>query len=96
MAPALDRLAAQSTPVKRVAGLYRSLLPRVWSGYERHRLAAERPADGSALRTLTMVLADVSADWQEGEQVLQGMVVDRLSGQEVALAVGAIEEVFST
>lgn len=96
MAPALDRLAAMSTPVSRAAGLYRSLLPRVWSGYERHRSAAGALADGSSLRTLSIAIDDVKADWQEGEQVLQGLVTDRQAALEVATALGGLEEIFSS
>ena len=95
MATALDRLAELATPVARLAGLYRGVLPRVWTEYDRHRKAADPVSDGSALRTLSMVIADVSADWQEGELVLQGRVVGRQSALEVGSAVAALEEIFA-
>jgi hypothetical protein len=81
-------MAAAPLTVGRLAGAYRFALPRLWNRYAQH-LALTRPtSDGSAMRTLTMVMADVEADWREGEVLLQDMLRNpdlvRLSANTVA------------
>lgn len=73
---ALERLAGITGTPARLAGAYRVALPRLWAGYERHRLAASEASDGSTLRTLGILLPDVAADWQEGERLLQELLAD--------------------
>ena len=77
----------------RLAGVYRFALPRLWSAYDRHRAVADPVADGSTLRTLAMVVADVTADWQEGEALLQNLLVSR---EAVAAAASMVEELEAT
>lgn len=90
---ALERLAALDDTIARLAGTYRVVLPRMWVAYERHRAAASDTADGSALRTLNIVAADLGADWREGEAVLEGLLTDRQSAARAAEAAGAVESV---
>lgn len=92
---ALDRLAAFSTPVSRMAGTYRAALPRLWTGYERHRAEADALADGATLRALAIVAADVRRDWQEGEAALQSLIEGRDDALEAAEAVRAVEELLA-
>lgn len=93
---AADHLARVEGTVARLAVVYRSALPRLWSAYERHRSQAGPVADGSALRTLGMVLPDVAADWREGEMLLQQMLEGPEDVGEVARAVAAYEEILTT
>lgn len=85
MAAALEVLAAAESTTARLAGTARFALPRLWSGYEGHRRVADDVADGSSLRTLTIVMADVTADWQEAEARLQNLI-DREDAVESAAA----------
>jgi len=70
---AIDGLRALEGTVARLAGAYRVALPRLWVAYDRHAAAAEA-ADGSSGRTLSIVSADVAADWREGEAALQALI----------------------
>jgi hypothetical protein len=74
--PGADRLvreaAAAGDDLVRLATAYRVLLPRVAAGYHAHRQQAWSAGEGPALRTLAMVITDVTADWLEGETYLQG------------------------
>lgn len=69
-----ERLVSLADPVARLAGAYRVAFPRLWAAYECHRFEAGRVADGSTLRTLGIVAADLAADWREGEVALQGLL----------------------
>ena len=86
-----DRPAGLDGTAARLAGAYRFALPRLWSGYERHRTAAGATADGSSLRTLGLVIPDVTSDWQEGEALLQHLLVDRDVISAASAAVAALE-----
>lgn len=76
----------------RLAAAYRVVLPRTWACYEGHRRRADPVADGSSLRTLGIVAADLVADWHEGEAVLQALLTDGAAVGAAAGAVHAIEE----
>ena len=67
----LDELAALEGTVARLAGLYRVVLPRLALGYRRWRSEADRVSDGPLLRWLELVSTDETADWQQGERLLQ-------------------------
>lgn len=73
-APALDALAGVEGTAGRLAGAYRVVLPRMWTDYRRHGTLADPVADGSTLRTLAIVGADLATDWREGEAVLQELI----------------------
>ncbi len=94
LAPALAVLERAAGTPARLAGLYRFALPRLWGAYHRHRSAVGRAgvvADGSTLRTLGIVIPDVTSDWQEGEALLQNLLVSRGAVAEAASTVGELE-----
>jgi hypothetical protein len=72
----LQALAAAEATVGRLAGAYRFALPRLWTRYARHLSLTTEVADSSSIRTLRMAMADVEADWREGEALLQGLLQD--------------------
>ena len=81
--------APDTRTAARLAAVYRFALPRMWASYDRHRSVAGPTADGSTLRTLGIVTADVTADWQEGEALLQNLLV---GPEAVATAARTVEE----
>lgn len=64
-------LGQLTSPLGRLAGAYRVAMPRLATGYRSHLARISAVADGPTIRTLTMVLADIDADWREGEAGLQ-------------------------
>ena len=52
-------LAGLDSTVARLAGAYRVALPRLFAAYHRHRLQADPTSDGSAIRTLDLLVPDV-------------------------------------
>ncbi len=72
----LQSMAAAPAAVGRLAGAYRFALPRLWNRYARHLALASPTSDGSSMRTLRMAMADVEADWRDGEVLLQDMLRD--------------------
>ncbi|HET6963755.1 MAG TPA: hypothetical protein VFH58_03220 [Acidimicrobiales bacterium] len=95
VAEALEHLAGVDGTAARLAGAYRVALPRLWSAYDRHGRHADPVADGSTLRTLGFVSPDVAADWREGEQQLQGILVDQAQIGAAAAAVSAMEGILA-
>jgi hypothetical protein len=77
--------------VGRLAGVYRVALPRLFAAYHRHRLDADPTSDGSAIRTLDLLLPDVAGDWREGEVFLQLLLRDPTGVDEAASALAALE-----
>ncbi len=53
--------------------------------------AAGGIADGSTLRTLGIVIPDVTSDWQEGEALLQNLLVSREAVAQAVSTVGDLE-----
>jgi hypothetical protein len=86
------RLARLEGTVARLAGLGRVALPRLFGSYTSHRRQAGAVADGSIRRTLTIVTADLVADWHEAELVLQDRLDDPAAVQEAAEVVKALED----
>jgi hypothetical protein len=84
-------LAEEESPVERLAGAYRVALPRLVGTYERHRSQANPASDGSVIRTLDLLLPDVTADWREGELLLQQLLHDRAAVDEAAATVSRLE-----
>lgn len=73
-AAAADHLVGLGTTIERLAGAYRSALPRRIVAYRRHLERVGTVGDGSSARTLDLMLADCVADWQEGETALQDLL----------------------
>jgi hypothetical protein len=72
----MQSLAVAPATVGRLAGTYRFALPRLWNRYARHMAVTNPASDGSTMRTLRMAMADVEADWRDGEVLLQQMLGD--------------------
>jgi hypothetical protein len=59
----------------RLAGLYRVVLPRLATTYERHlRAVSHSPTDPPVRRALGLVLNDTVEDWHAGERLVQRLV----------------------
>jgi hypothetical protein len=58
----------------RLAALYRVLLPRLLSTYERHLRHSVPVTDGPTIRVLRLVLRDEVESWQLGEMLLERTV----------------------
>jgi hypothetical protein len=84
-------LAAAPATVGRLAGAYRFTLPRLWTRYARHLSLTTPVSDSSSIRTLGMVMADVEADWREGEALLQDLFLDPGQVRTAADTVAALE-----
>lgn len=67
-------LAAPAPTIERLVGVYRVLHPRLVTAYAAHLEAASPITDGPTIRALTLVLADVLADWRQGEKMIQGLL----------------------
>jgi hypothetical protein len=90
----IQRAAGMTSTVSRLAAAYRVLLPRLCCGLALHRAQAGEVSDGSALRTLQIVLPDVAADWAEGESALEGLLAGPDTVGEAAEAARATEILF--
>lgn len=58
----------------RLAGLYRVVLPRLVTTYDRHLRVVAPVADGPLRRALQLVLRDEVEDWMAGERLVQRLV----------------------
>ena len=58
----------------RLAGAYRFALPRLATAYRAHLAEANPLSEGPTIRLLRIFLADVQADWLEGEVVLEAFL----------------------
>jgi hypothetical protein len=58
----------------RLAGLYRVVLPRLVTSYERHLRVASEVSEGPVRRALRLVLNDEIEDWHTGERLVQRLV----------------------
>ena len=90
----LRAVSAMSSTVTRLAAAYRVALPRICTGYVRHRSAADCVRDGSTIRTLGILQPDVAADWLEGEHRLQALLTDRPAIAEARHAAELVECLF--
>jgi len=79
---ALEEAAAAADDVTRLAGAYRVMFPRLAAAYRGHLEGASPVSEGPSIRTLSMVLADLTRDWAEGEALLQSLLtgVDSVKG----------------
>jgi hypothetical protein len=57
-----------------LAGLYRVVLPRLVTSYERHQRAASPVTDAPTARALRLVLNDEVDDWLAGERLVQRLM----------------------
>jgi hypothetical protein len=87
----LKALAAAPATAGRLAGAYRFALPRLWTRYARHLSLTTPVSDSSTIRTLRMAMADVEADWREGEALLQDLLRDPGLVRTAADTVAALE-----
>ena len=71
---ALDHLAGVEHTSGRLAALYRVVLPRLHTRYSRQHAEAGPASDGSSIRTLAIVTADLAEDWHEGEAALEAIL----------------------
>ena len=88
-------LASLDGTVTRLAGVYRVALPRLFAAYHHHRLQADPASDGSAIRTLDLLMPDVAGDWREGEVLLQLLLRDPTSVDRAAAAVASLERMLA-
>ncbi len=58
----------------RLAGLYRVVLPRLVTSYERHLRAVSPVTDAPVARALRLVLNDEIDDWHAGERLVQRLM----------------------
>lgn len=58
----------------RLAGLYRVVLPRLVTSYERHLRVVAPVTDAPVARALRLVLNDEIEDWRAGERLVQRLV----------------------
>jgi hypothetical protein len=82
--------------VVRLAGVYRVALPRLVAAYQRHRVRANPASDGAVIRTLDLLLPDVTADWREGELLLQELLTETGAVDAAAATVARIERLLIT
>jgi hypothetical protein len=74
VAAALDELAAADDPASRLAGLYRSLLPRLLITYDEHAAVTVPVTDGPVIRALTLVRRDEVDQLAAGTALLDGLL----------------------
>lgn len=75
----------------RIVGVVRVLLPRLASSYRVDLAATSELTDGPTARALSLCLADVTADWHAGEQLLQTLIGDADTARLVAARQGELE-----
>ena len=72
--PAADEPPNPPGALPRLAGLYRVVLPRLVTSYERHRRATSPATDAPTARALSLVLNDEVDDWMAGERLVQRLM----------------------
>ena len=73
--PAADAASApRPGALPRLAGLYRVVLPRLVTSYDRHLRVVAPVADGPLRRALRLVVRDEVEDWMAGERLVQRLV----------------------
>jgi hypothetical protein len=90
----LQALAAAPATVGRLAGAYRFALPRLWTRYARHLSLTTPVSDSSSIRTLRMAMADVEADWRDGEALLQQVLREPGLVRAAAETVAGLEAIW--
>lgn len=77
--------------IPRLAAYCRIVLPYTLIAYRSWRAGCSSSADRPVARTLDRALADVEADWQDGEQILEGLLRTREEVLGASRAVGEAE-----
>ena len=72
--PAEEEPVGRPGALPRLAGLYRVVLPRLVTSYERHLRAAGPVTDGPVARALRLVLNDEIDDWHAGERLVERLM----------------------
>ncbi len=72
--PAGEESPGRPGALPRLAGLYRVVLPRLVTSYERHIRATDPVTDAPVARALRLVLNDEIEDWHTGERLVQRLV----------------------
>jgi hypothetical protein len=87
LSAALDSLAAEPEPWRRLAGLTMVVLPRLASSYEEHLRVARAVSEGPVLMVLAEARREASAQMAAGQALLQASIGAK-SGPESATGVG--------
>ncbi len=72
--PADEEPLGRPGALPRLAGLYRVVLPRLVTSYQRHLSVAGPVTDGPVARALRLVLNDEIEDWLAGERLVERLV----------------------
>jgi hypothetical protein len=72
--PADEESQGRPGALPRLAGLYRVVLPRLVTSYERHLRAVSPVTDAPVARALRLVLNDEIEDWHAGERLVQRLM----------------------
>lgn len=72
---ALEDAEGAGGSIEKLTGLYRVVVPRMISGYTRLLASMSPVSDGPTIRALRLAIADETEDWQEGEGLLQALLV---------------------
>jgi hypothetical protein len=82
----LSDLADQRSDVEWLAGIARSVLPRLVVAHDRFLSEASAVSGRSAARLVTVARDDLVADWRHGEAILQRLA----SSADLGAALGAV------
>ncbi len=91
----IERWDAYSAAGK-LAGLYRVLVPRIMSTYQRHLSCIDPMVDGPTARVLNLCLNDYRSDWAEGERVVQSALAQTDDIEDIYVAQQQVEKTFSS
>jgi hypothetical protein len=72
--PAEEDVFGQPGALPRLAALYRVVLPRLVTSYERHLRVVAPMTDAPVARALRLVLNDEVEDWHAGERLVERLV----------------------
>ena len=72
--PPAGEVPARPGALPRLAALYRIVLPRLVTSYQRHLRVASAVTDAPVQRALQLVLNDEIEDWRAGERLVQRLV----------------------
>jgi len=87
----LDAVAAAEGTLERAVGAYRVVVPRLVAAYTAHANRTSAATDPALARSLALVLSDEVAGWQQGELLVQWLVVDAAAARRAAEHQGRLE-----
>jgi hypothetical protein len=70
--------------IEKLAGAYRVLLPRLVAGYRGYLDRSAPVTDAPTIRCLRLMLGDDVAEWQEGETLIQSLLIDEAAVRRAA------------